>query len=90
MQPENDKLWEIAKKRASFRKHLMSYVIVISFFWGIWFVTGMRSDNDNRFPWPAWVMLWWGIGLAFSYSKAYVVNSSTAVEDEYNKLKNKQ
>ena len=90
MQPENDKLWELAKKRAAFRKHLMTYIIVISFFWGIWFVTGMRHEHSNRFPWPAWIMLWWGIGLAFSYSKAYVVNSDTAVEDEYNKLKNQQ
>ena len=90
MQPENDKLWEIAKKRATFRKHLMTYVIVISFFWCIWFLNGMRSEHYSRFPWPAWIMLWWGIGLAFNYSKAYVTGNDNAVEDEYRKLKNQQ
>ena len=90
MQPENDKLWAIAKKRASFRKQLMTYLIVISFFWAIWFLSGMRNDDYSRFPWPAWIMLWWGIGLAFSYSKAYGINSDSAVEDEYRKLKNQQ
>ena len=89
MQTQNDKLWQLAKRRASFRKHLMSYIIIISFFWAIWFMSGRHSEHQHRFPWPAWIMLWWGIGLAFSYSKAYVRNDND-VEEEYQKLKNKQ
>ncbi len=90
MKPENDILWEMAKKRAAFKKHLVSYLVVISFLWAIWFLSGRQHDLENNFPWPAWIMLWWGIGLAFSYSKAYGVNRHNAVEEEYRKLKNQQ
>lgn len=30
-------LWEIAKRRATFKQHLGTYVVVISFLWVIWY-----------------------------------------------------
>ena len=89
-------LWEIAQKRANFKKHLITYVIMNSFFWAIWFVSSGRHQMDfnvnifswSHFPWPIWPMLGWGIGLAFSYADAYVFPKSNSIETEYEKLKN--
>ena len=36
-------LWEIARKRASFKTHAITYVIVNLFLWGIWYFTDHRS-----------------------------------------------
>ena len=70
-------LWEIAQKRASFKKHLVSYVIVNGFLWAIWLFTSHHYEDVNitnirwgHFPWPVWPTLGWGIGLAFHYSDA--------------------
>jgi hypothetical protein len=90
-------LWEIAQKRASFKKHALSYVIVNSFLWAIWFLSSSRHvDFDitnighGHFPWPIWPTLGWGIGLAFHYSDAYLFPKANSVEREYEKLKNKK
>lgn len=101
MEPINDPLWEIAKERAKFKKSFFSYLIVIPFLWCIWYFTdGYRhgryfmfdEDMHWRFhiPWPAWVTLFWGFGLAVKFVKAYVFNTKNSIEEEYQKLKNKQ
>ena len=88
-------LWEIAQKRASFKKNLVSYVIVNVFLWGIWFFTGNQHSgidigewNTRHYPWPIWPTLGWGIGLAFHYAGAYIFPKANSVETEYEKLKN--
>ncbi len=90
-------LWEIAQKRAKFKRHLVAYIIVNAFLWCIWFFTGNQHQSfrfdewdTNHYPWPIWPMLGWGIGLAFSYADAYVFPKTNSVEDEYQKLKNQQ
>ncbi|MEP7164505.1 MAG: 2TM domain-containing protein [Ferruginibacter sp.] len=83
-------LWEIAQKRAGFKTHLLSYIIVNGFFWAIWYFTGDNYDNNDFFPWPIWPMLGWGIGLAFHFAGAYIFPKANSVEKEYQKLKNKQ
>jgi len=76
MDPKNDILWDIAKKRACFKKQLISYVFVISFLWMIWFMTSRQTDqSDSLLPWPTWIMFWWGIGLAYCFVNAYVLNT---------------
>lgn len=87
---KDPELWEIAQKRAEFKSHLLSYIIVNGFFWALWFFSGDRNDNNEFAPWPVWPMLGWGIGLAFHYAGAYVFPKSNLVEKEYQKLKNKQ
>lgn len=95
MENKDEILWAIARKRAGFKKHLASYVIVNAFLWGIWLMTSVRHgfpfDNGftgfARFPWPVWVMFWWGIGLFFNYMNAYVNYNGNDVEREYQKLK---
>jgi hypothetical protein len=76
-------LWHIAKKRAHFKKGLISYLLVNAFLWAIYLI----NVKHNSYPWPLWVMLGWGIGLAFSYADAYHTNSVFSVEKEYEKLK---
>lgn len=75
-------LWKIAKKRASFQKHLITYLIVNGFLWALWWV----GRDDNEHVWPIWPALGWGIGLAFNYFDAYHGDTSSLAEREYEKL----
>ncbi len=91
-------LWEIAQKRASFKRHLVTYLIINAFLWALWYFTGRHSaievDGEDlaaiNFPWPLWTTLGWGIGLAFHFSGAYVSPRALSVEKEYEKLQNKK
>jgi hypothetical protein len=97
---KDPELWEIAQKRASFRNHFITYVIINGFLWGIWFFTFDRGhamdieigmpDFRHHYPWPIWTTLGWGIGVAFHFANAYIFPKSNAVEREYQKLKNQQ
>jgi hypothetical protein len=82
-------LWLAAKKRVSFRSHLMVYLLVNAFLWGVWFFSGNTSGHDGRYPWPIWTTLGWGLGLTFHYLGAFVFHTTDAVEKEYQKLKQK-
>jgi len=44
-------LWELAKKRAGFKSHLLTYLGMIPFFWLVWFLNGQHYGNSG-FPWP--------------------------------------
>ena len=103
MQSKDEALWQLARRRAGFRKQLFSYIVVCAFLWAIWFVSGShRYHYDsadypfygfyhrNSIPWPAWVMLWWGVALAFCFVKTYMINMPGSIEREYQQLKNKQ
>lgn len=89
-------LWEIAEKRASFKKHALTYVVMSSLFWAVWFLSSNHHERNldifswNHLPWPVWPMIGWGIGLAFHYTGAYLFPRSNSVESEYEKLKNQQ
>lgn len=84
----DEKLWKIAKRRAEFKRHLLTYFVVNIFLWGFWFFTATRH-GDFSFPWPVFVTLGWGVGILFSYISAYSGNKETLTEKEYNKLINK-
>ena len=85
--PKEKMLWDIARKRASFRTNLFTYLIVNGFLWVLWYF-GNRDDSGG-YPWPIWPMFGWGIGLVFHYFRAYVNPEENAVQREYEKLKNK-
>ena len=53
------------KARRDFKTHVAAYVIVNLFLIGIW------ALGDRGFFWPIWVMLAWGIGLAFNAWDVY-------------------
>ena len=89
-------LWEIAQKRASFKTHAVTYIIMNAFFWVVWYFSSKHRHADfdafnwNHFPWPIWPMIGWGIGLAFHFAGAYIFPKANSVEKEYEKLKNQQ
>jgi hypothetical protein len=90
-QPPADRdphLWQIAHRRASFKSHLVTYLLVNAMLWMIWYFSGSRSFNSD-FPWPVWSTAGWGIGLVFHYLGAYV-NTGNTIESEYQKLKNQK
>ena len=79
-------LWEIAKRRASFKYHLATYIVINLFLWAIWFFTGDPGNTRDKYPWPIWSTLGWGIGLLFHFLGAYVFPRENSVEKEYEKL----
>lgn len=85
----NDKaLWEIAQKRASFKSHLLTYVIVNGGLWLLWYF----GDGDDRssYPWPLFSTVGWGVGLVFHYLGAFVFPKHNSVQAEFEKLKKQQ
>ena len=91
-QPPGDRdpiLWEIARKRAGFKSHLLSYVVVNAFLWALWYFSNSDKDGSG-WPWPLWPTFGWGIGIVFHYFGAYVYPEVNSVESEYEKLKRKQ
>jgi hypothetical protein len=81
-------LWEIAQRRASFKTHALTYVIVNAMLWGLWLFGQQGDDPNSNFPWPLWPTFGWGIGLAFHFAGAYIFPRANSIEKEYDKLKN--
>ena len=54
-------------QKQAFRAMLVSYVVINVFLWLIWAVT----DDKSGTPWPIWVTLGWGVGVAFSAWNIY-------------------
>jgi hypothetical protein len=81
---KDPELWRIARRRASFRRQLATYIIINTFLWLIWFF-GNRSDYGGGVPWPVWPTLGWGIGIAFSWYGAYGGGADN-VDKEYERL----
>lgn len=84
MKKTDEELLKMAHERVEFKRHLYTYLIINAAFWLFWIFS---SSNSN--PWPIWVTLGWGIGIASHYIKVYVRNSSQ-VQKEYEKLKRKE
>lgn len=87
MQANDEKLWQIARARAAFKRHLAVYLLVNAFLWLTWYLNG--SHLNNGIPWPAFSTLGWGLGLMFHALRAYG-GRQTLEEKEFQKLKNKQ
>lgn len=84
-------LWQLAHRRASFKRHLAIYVVINLFIWVLWYFTRGRFDFDASYgllPWPVWPMSGWGIGLMFHFIGAYVYTGDRMVEREYEKIRN--
>ena len=86
-QPQRDpELWDLAKRRASFRVHAITYVVINVFLWVLWYVTTDSGNTGGKIPWAIYPTLGWGVGLLFHYLGAFVFERHNRVEDEYNKL----
>jgi len=92
-QQNDDRLWRIAKKRADFKRHLITYIVMNLFFWAIWWFTQGHVTGITHWAavWPIWPMLGWGLGIAFQYFDAYGhTDKETSIQQEYEKLKKQQ
>ncbi|MBK7305727.1 MAG: 2TM domain-containing protein [Chitinophagaceae bacterium] len=84
----DEKLWQIAKRRADFQDSLIGFAVISVICWAVWYFTSGRHTGFNSTPWPLWAMLGLGIGLVFKFIKAYKTDKDTLAEREYEKLKN--
>jgi hypothetical protein len=87
---KDPQLWHLAHKRASFKKHLATYIVMNLFFWILWYFTKHENKGADvtGVPWPVWPGIGWGIGIVFHFIGAYVATGDNSVEREYDKLKN--
>ena len=85
----DEKLLQIAKRRADFQDSLISFMVISTICWAIWYFTAGRRGINTGTPWPLWVMLGIGIGLILKFIRAYKTDKNTMTEREYEKLKNK-
>ncbi|MDB5079150.1 MAG: hypothetical protein JWP00_1074 [Chloroflexi bacterium] len=84
----NERLKEATKrvnKKLIFYRTLTSYLVVNAFLWVLWLMTGAS------YPWPVWVTMGWGIGLAFQALDAFVLGISAhqrrqMVEEEMRRM----
>lgn len=58
------------QKRREFQGHLMAYCVINVMIWSIWTVIGLTSDS--WFPWPLFVTLGWGVGVAMNAWEVYL------------------
>jgi hypothetical protein len=85
LQQTDHDLWQLAKKRVKFKKHLITYIIVNAFLWLVWFWG--ESTANSLVPWPLFPTLGWGIGLAFEYVGVYWFRDKFSLQREYDRLK---
>lgn len=85
----DEKLWQLAKRRADFQDSLIGFLLITAICWVIWYFTTGQKEHYGT-PWPLWVMLGLGIGLVLKFIRAYKTDKNTLTEKEYEKLKNQQ
>lgn len=85
-QKKDELLWQIARRRAGFKRSFATYIIVNLFLTGVWYF----SSGPQSYFWPIWPLLGWGIGVAFQYAGAYHGSKIFTAEKEYENLKIQQ
>ena len=86
---KDPQLWAIAKKRASFKRDLVTYIVINGFLWLIWLLSS-RNHSYSSVPWPVWPTAGWGIAILIQYFEAYKYPKENTTEKEYEKLKQQQ
>lgn len=86
---KDPRLWQLARRRASFKYHLATYVIINVLLWLLWLMSG-GSFREPGPPWPLWPLMGWGIGVASHYVGAYATGGESTTEKEYEQLINEQ
>ncbi len=65
------------KDRRDFQGHVVVYIVVNLFLWGLWAMT----SGLGSYPWPVWVTLGWGIGVVLNW---WTVTRRPITRDEVN------
>jgi hypothetical protein len=89
---KDEKLWRRAGAIAAFKRNLFGYVVINAFLWTVWaFTAGRDYFGDMRgIPWPVWITLGWGLGIAFHYFRTYKGSNADIAEKEYERLKRQE
>jgi hypothetical protein len=66
------------KKKAEFRSHLTSYILVNALLVGIWALT----SGVGSYFWPIWPILGWGLGIGFHAWETFGPQSQGPSEDK--------
>ena len=53
------------KKRRDLKTHAFAYAVFNLLVWALWIIAAATSDSWG-FPWPLFMTLGWGVGLAFN------------------------
>lgn len=53
-------------EKQGFRRHLISYLLFVAFFWVLWAV-----GERHMPPWPMWVTLGWGLAVVIQAVNVY-------------------
>lgn len=85
MKTEEEKLYEEAEKRVSFKIHLRTYLLINVLIWVFWYVSRAQYGHYDGY-WPVYSTLGWGFGLASHYLSVYW-KGSNEIEKEVEKLK---
>lgn len=81
MEQKDEKLWKLAKKKASLKITRTIYLMVILVVWAFWFF------GDAKYMWPKWPTLGLSIAYFFQYIAVYKLDHENLAEKEYKKLK---
>lgn len=84
MENTNPDLLRIAKRRASYKAHLIIYILANLLIWLIYIL--LMYSLSVTFPWALFPTIGWGIGLAFHYFFVFRWNDKM-VEKELQKLR---
>lgn len=57
------------KKQRDLKAHVLVYTLVNLTIWGIWGV--IAATSHSSWPWPVFLTLFWGIGLAMNAWDVY-------------------
>ena len=69
------------KKRRDLKAHFLVYVLVNAVIWTIWVVVAVGSHS--WWPWPVFLTLFWGIGLAMNAWDVYFRKPITESEVQH-------
>jgi hypothetical protein len=75
-------LRKLARQIVTFQRNLAAYIIVNVILWIIWWFTTDDRSLTGGTPWPAWVMLAWGLILLFQFFEAYGNSQEKLVNKE--------
>ena len=91
-QVTEEEIYEEAKRRVEARRgfygHLVAYVVVNTILVCIWAFVGGRG-----YPWFAWVLGFWGLGLFLNFMDVFVwkrKSARSAIEKEAEKIRKEQ
>lgn len=68
------------KKRRDLKAHALAYTLVNLAIWGVWAV--IAATSGSSWPWPVFLTLFWGIGLAMNAWDVYFRRPITEQELE--------